>query len=78
MTKEEIKQKAFDIFNKLNIGQSIVVKDFAKNDPKAFIQYGKDYIDDGGGLVFNHDYSIMTKTETFQELMEYIDSRKTA
>jgi hypothetical protein len=74
MTQHQIRQYAFDIFDKLRINQSIMVKDFAKKDPEAFIQYGKDYIDNGGGLVFNSDYSIITKTMSCQETASWIAS----
>lgn len=78
MTNEQIRQYAFKIFDKLIIGQSIKISDFAKKDPSSFIQYGKDYIDQGGGLLFSKDYTFVTKVQSFQELMNSINHKTEA
>lgn len=74
--QHKLRNKAFAIFDQLLISQSIVIRDFAKNDPEAFTQYAKDYIDRGGGLQFSNDYSVITKIQSYRELMDFLESRR--
>lgn len=74
----EIKQQAFHVFDKLKLGQSIIIAKFAKNDPAAFTQYAMEYIDNGGGLEFNEDYSIIRKVESREQIramIAYFDNK---
>jgi len=55
--KNEILMKAFELFENMEPCQVIIIRDFAKKDPKAFIQYGKDFIDCGNwNYEFTKDY----------------------
>ena len=67
-----MKDLAFGLFDKLPLGKSLIIRDTAPRDPKAFIQYAKDYIDLGGGLEFNKDYTVLTKTLSKEEIAEWI------
>jgi hypothetical protein len=52
---------AFELFDLMKPHEQIMVSELAKNKPEKFIQCGKDYIDKGGLIQFNSDYSIITK-----------------
>lgn len=61
---------AFKTFDSLKLGQSIIISEFAKRDPVAFKNYAIEYINEFGALVFNDDYSIVTKCKSFNEVKE--------
>ena len=62
--QNEIQEKAFKIFRALKPGQVIIVREFAKKDPKAFIQVGKDFIDAGNwNYEFTKDYKSFRRME---------------
>lgn len=65
-----MKEQAYKVFDYLKEDQSINILKFAKNDPKAFIQYAKDYIDDFGSLVFSDDMAIVTKCKSRIEVSQ--------
>lgn len=65
----DLRQAAFSIFDKMKPGQVLVIRDFAKKDPKAFIQYGKDYIDQGNNYEFNKDFSKYKRLQDLKELI---------
>lgn len=46
-------------FNNLTPGKSVLISQ-AKS-PEVFLAAGKEYIDRGGSLTFNDDYSVLTK-----------------
>lgn len=52
----DIKKKAFELFDALQPGEVIVISKIAKNDPAAFKEYAKEYIDQGGLIEFDKDY----------------------
>ncbi len=51
-----MKDKAFEFFDSLKAGDIVSIKEIAKNDPEAFKQYIKDYIDQGGLLTVSPDW----------------------
>lgn len=51
-----MKDKAFEFFDSLKPGDIVSIKEIAKNDPEAFKQYIKDYIDAGGLLTVSPDW----------------------
>jgi hypothetical protein len=51
-----MKEKAFEFFDSLKAGDIISIKEIAKNDPEAFKQYIKDYIDAGGFMTVSPDW----------------------
>lgn len=63
-----MKELAFKTFDSLKLGQSIIISEFAKRDPVSFKNYAIEYINECGGLVFNNDYSIVTKCESFEDV----------
>lgn len=65
-----MKDQAFKTFDRLKIGQSIIISEFAKRDPVAFKNYAIEYIDLYGALEFSNDYSIVTKCESFSEIAQ--------
>lgn len=55
--QNDLRQKAFELFRSMKPGQVIIIRDIAKKDPKGFIQYGKDFIDENYNYEFNKDYT---------------------
>ena len=51
-----MKDKAFEFFDSMPGGQIVAIKEIAKNDPEAFKQYLKDYIDRGGLITVSKDW----------------------
>ena len=51
-----MKDKAFEFFDSLKAGDIVSIKEIAKNNPEAFKQYLKDYIDAGGLLTVSPDW----------------------
>ena len=51
-----MKDKAFEFFDSMLGGQIVAIKEIAKNDPEAFKQYLKDYIDNGGLITVSKDW----------------------
>lgn len=49
--------KAWEILDKLKVGQMIVIKDYAKNKPGVFVQCAKMYEDCFHSLQFNEQYT---------------------
>ncbi|KIO75607.1 hypothetical protein TH53_19915 [Pedobacter lusitanus] len=65
-----IQEQAFKVFDSMKISDVIIIREFAKKDPGAFIQYGKNYIDNGGSIEFNHDYSKIRKVSSMDDLVD--------
>ena len=51
-----MKNKAFEFFDAMQGGQILAIKEIAKNDPEAFKQYLKEYIDSGGLITVSPDW----------------------
>jgi len=66
--QNEIKDKTFKLFRSMKPGQVIIIREFAKKDPKGFIQYGKDFIDEG-----NHNYEFTKEYKSFRRMYHKID-----
>jgi len=66
------KEKSFKVFDELKLGQVVVIETYATRDPESFIQYAKDYIDEGSGLIFSDDYSSIRKCESAEEVKNII------
>ncbi len=65
--------KCFKILDKLEVGQMILVKDYAPNNPTLFIDCCKQYYNSYRNLRFSDDYSVIKKIErdlTFNEINE--------
>lgn len=69
---DKLKHKAFEIFDKLKKGDIIKISEIAPRDPDNFVKYGKEYIDNGGGLLFSSDYSLIQKCTSFKEIIDII------
>ncbi len=65
--------KCFKILDKLEVGQMILVKDYAPNNPTLFIDCCKQFYDCHRNIRFSDDYSTIKKIErdlTFNEINE--------
>lgn len=65
--------KCFKILDKLEVGQMILVKDYAPNNPTLFIDCCKQFYDCHKNLRFSNDYSVIKKIDrdlTFNEINE--------
>lgn len=52
-----LRDRAFQIFTDMQPGDVIDIRNFAKKDPDGFIQFGKDWIDQGNtNYEFSPDY----------------------
>lgn len=56
-----MKELAFKFFDDMKDGQVIAIKEIAKNNPEAFKQYLKDYIDKGGHMTISSDWKKFRK-----------------
>lgn len=59
--QNEIRAKVFKLFESMKPGQVIIIMEFAKKDPASFIQFGKDFIDEG-----NHNYEFTKDYKAFR------------
>ena len=65
--------KCFNILDKLEVGQMILVKDYAPKNPTLFIDCCKKFYDCHRSIRFSDDYSVIKKIErdlTFNEINE--------
>jgi hypothetical protein len=65
--------KCFKILDKLEVGQMILVKDYAPNNPTLFIDCCKQFYDCHRNIRFSDDYSTIKQIErdlTFNEINE--------
>lgn len=65
--------KCFEILDSLEVGQMILVSDYAKVNPDLFISCCKQYYDLYRTIRFSDDYSLIKKIErdlTFTEIKE--------
>lgn len=63
--------KCFEILDRLEVGNRIIVKDLAPNNPQLFIDCAKKYYDLYRNIRFKDDYSVIKKIErdlTFNEV----------
>jgi hypothetical protein len=66
-----MKDKAFEFFDAMKAGQIVAIKEIAKNDPEAFKQYIKDYIDAGGLLTVSPDWRKFRKDNNPNDFKTY-------
>ena len=67
---------AFKIFDDMVAGEKLRVSVFAKKEPDLFIQIGKEYIDKGGDIMFNADYSVIYKVRSMADILAIADGNK--
>lgn len=67
---------AYQMFDELEKGQVIVIKNETTR-PDVLVQYGKDYIDKGGNIMFSGDYSKVIKTTPLAEIIAIADQFET-
>jgi len=73
MIEDKTLIKCWNILDKLKVGQTILVKDYAPKNPTLFIECCKQYYDYFRNLRFSDDYTIIKKIErdlTFNEINE--------
>jgi len=71
--------KCFKILDKLEVGQMILVKDYAPNNPTLFIDCCKQFYNCHRNIRFSDDYSVIKKIErdlTFNEQLEKYNGNK--
>ena len=56
------------ILDRLEVGDRIMVADFAPNHPDLFIQCAKKYSDSFGSILFSDDYKEIKKILNFVEV----------
>jgi len=65
----DLELKAYELFDKMVIGQVIVIENIAKKDPEAFLQYAKNYIDAWGSMELSEDMNRIKRVESFNEIL---------
>jgi len=63
------KEYAFALFDSMKNGEFLKVSAHAPNKPDLFIQIAKDYIDEGGAIEFNDDYTRIRKITSMAEFL---------
>ena len=66
-----MKDKAFEFFDSMSGGQIVAIKEIAKNDPEAFKQYLKDYIDSGGLITVSPDWRKFRKDNNPKDFVTF-------
>ena len=51
-----LKARAFEFFFSLKPGEEIVISKIARRNPKQFVEFAKEFIDNGGFIEFSPDY----------------------
>ncbi|RAJ28907.1 hypothetical protein [Pedobacter cryoconitis] len=74
MTLKRGRAAAYQIFDGLERGQVIILKNETPA-PEILIQYGKDYIDQGGAIEFSGDYSKIRKVTSMEEIINIINNQ---
>ena len=67
MTKKEL---AFKFFDSMVSGQTCTIKEIAKKDPEAFKEYIKAYIDSGGNMTVNSNWTKFRKDADISEFKD--------
>lgn len=57
----DLRDLAFKFFDEMKAGQVVAIKEIAKNNPEAFKQYLKEYIDSGGQMTVSNDWKKFRK-----------------
>lgn len=65
----DMELKAYELFDKMVIGQVIVIDNIAKKDPEAFLQYAKNYIDAWGSMELSMDMKRIIRVYSFHEII---------
>jgi hypothetical protein len=56
------------ILDRLEVGDRIMVSEFAPNHPDLFVECAKKYSDYFGSILFSDDYKKIKKVKTFNEV----------
>lgn len=73
LIEDRVLNKCWNILDKLEVGQMILVSDYAPNNPTLFLDCCKQFYDCFRNLRFSNDYSVIKKIErdlTFNEINE--------
>ena len=57
----DLRDLAFKFFDEMKAGQVVAIKEIAKNNPEAFKEYLKEYIDSGGQMTVSNDWKKFRK-----------------
>lgn len=66
-----MKEKAFEFFDLMQGGQILAIKEIAKNNPEAFKEYLKEYIDKGGLITVSKDWRKFRKDNNPNDFVKY-------
>lgn len=66
-----MRDKAFEFFDSMQGGQILAIKEIAKNDPEAFKEYIKEYIDKGGLITVSKDWRKFRKDNNPKDFVKY-------
>jgi hypothetical protein len=58
----------WNILDKIEVGQKILISQYAPNKPDLFIECAKKYADCYGTILFSDDYQQIKKVKTFKQI----------
>ncbi len=58
----------WNILDKIELGQKILISQYAPNKPDLFIECAKRYADCYGTILFSDDYQEIKKVKTFKQI----------
>jgi hypothetical protein len=58
----------WNILDKIEVGQKILISQYAPNKPYLFIECAKKYADCYGTILFSDDYQEIKKVNTFKQI----------
>ena len=58
----------WNILDKIELGQKILISQYAPNKPDLFIECAKKYADCYGTILFSDDYQQIKKVKTFKQI----------
>jgi len=65
---DKVLSTCWNILDKIEIGQEILISQYAPNKPDLFIECAKKYADCYGTILFSNDYQEIKKVKTFKQI----------
>jgi hypothetical protein len=60
----------WNLLEKIEVGDKIIISKYAPNKPDLFIQCAKQYADSFGTILFSDDYKQIKKVMSFKQITE--------
>lgn len=70
MIEDKTLSICWNLLDKIQLGNKIIISDFAPNKPDLFIECAKQYADCFGTILFSDDYKEIKKVISFKEVTQ--------